>query len=206
MKINGQLVNPQRKHGLLMRHLPQKRQEGAANDWGPGWPLDWAVALPTAERIRQAYLSDVQFVYGGVSHLDRTFQTLALVAPSTPRIERWDGLSPPDVNNELGTWDYLASLKSETAAEVAAANPELFEILASDCRVSIRVTALGRLKQGEVAIFVTHNPIVDAVLSRMLGGINNLPVASFGKGDIAWLELDDFGNLLEFHYLPVPAA
>jgi hypothetical protein len=41
-----------------------------------------------------------------------------------------------------------------------------------------------------VAIFVTHNPLIDAALSGLLGGLNNLPTLCMRKGDMMWLEFD----------------
>ena len=201
--IGGHVIRKDRRYVMLQRHLQQSKPEGACpTDWGSAWPLKWEVVTSQAQRIQDAYTRDLTIAFAGVSKLTRTLQTMALVVPQARRIERMEALTPLDYHNERGTWNSLASLKTETAEEIEGLDPKLFSVCGNQVVAAI-FAACGEIRNGEIAFLVSHNPLCEAGLVKFLGSISKMPFANFAKGDIVLFEFEN-GRQIDAHFLLVP--
>jgi len=204
LKLGNLTIDPTLRYVLIVRHLQQlKAPDAAADDWLPNMPIDWNVVGPQIPLIRAAYLQDVPIEVAVCSHFARTLQTLAFLMPQAKKILRSLAVTPVDHKSVHGTWAFLSRLEGETAAECFALAPDVFISAGHDMMVEARGMAAKLLDDGQIGAIVSHNPLCEALTAEYFGGIDEMPMKNYRKGDIGVMIFDG-ENPTGFHFLPAP--
>ena len=183
---------------VLARHLAQvNKPNQAANDWNPGAILTDA-APATADRILATHLAGTKFVRAVHSPLTRAMQTCALLAPDVADKASVILLGPTDFK----AWDFLLEMKGAMAKEAWGLNPTMMEAIGQG--VAAVVTDIAEaIKDGEVALVVTHNPFAEMGTAALLGCA--APPQEFGKGDLHVFRFEGT-ELISHEHLPLHAS
>lgn len=192
---------------FLMRH---GAQEETTNPVGGLWDTRAPLSEKGASAVTQMAeicLRDAEMTYYGSSPLLRAWQTAhmvrrALRGSAECEVDKVDNLGPGDLNHWNWLGDLTQIIPDPTPRELLAHNPWFIQSCGTRVEACIRV-ALGKIRNGESALLVSHNPLIDAGVALATGKWPaNLNCA---KGGIYRLDYANGESIPEMTYL-VPVA
>jgi hypothetical protein len=197
MKIT---FDPSLRHVLLARHLPQESRPGQLpTDWWPEAPLKMPDAADIATRVRAAYLDGFDIMFGMHSLLDRTRESLNLLAPQAKKQRLAVNLGP----SRYADWGFCANMKGASAQECFEYAPGLLRTEGEKVYGLVQHTASVQLEDGQVALLVSHAPLCESAIASAQDEWP--PVLNFDKGGMGWFKFDG-PKLVGCRYLPIPTA